>query len=85
MNVEFVIDDIGSKDREDGAEIQTLVKEENIRFVFVKAAAGAKSACSSVLFTRGIFWLFWGFSQNNQQREIYNLDIAPIKNSVADS
>lgn len=81
MNVEFVIDDIGSKDREDGAEIQ----EENIGFVFVKAAAGAKSACSSVLFTRGIFWLFWGFSQNNQQREIYNLDIAPIKNSVADS
>lgn len=51
MNVEFVIDDIGSKDREDGAEIQ----EENIGFVFVKAAAGAKSACSSVLFTRGIF------------------------------
>lgn len=55
MNIEFVIDDIGSKDREDGAEIQTLVKEENIRFVFVKAVAGAKSACSSVLFTRGIF------------------------------
>ena len=39
MNIEFVIDDTGSKDREDGAEIQVLAKEENIRFVFVKAAA----------------------------------------------
>ena len=55
MNIEFVFDDTGSKDREDGAEIQVLAKEENIRFVFVEAAAGAKSACSSVLFTRGIF------------------------------
>ena len=33
MNIEFVIDDTGSKDREDGAEIQVLAKEENIRFV----------------------------------------------------
>lgn len=55
MNVEFVIDDTGSKDREDGAEIQALGREENVRFVFVKAAAGAKSVCSSVLFTHGTF------------------------------
>lgn len=55
MNVEIVIDDTLSKDREDVAEIQALAKEENVRFVFVKGAAGAKSACSSVLVTDGNF------------------------------
>lgn len=55
MNGEIVTDDTRSKDREDVAEIQALAKKDNVRFVFVKGAAGAKSACSSVLVTDGSF------------------------------
>ena len=55
MNVEIVIDDTCSKDREDVPEIQARAKEDNVRFVFVKGAAGSESACSSVLVTEGNF------------------------------
>lgn len=46
----FVIDDTGSKGQKMVLKFR-LLEEENVRFVFVKAAAGATSVCSSVLFT----------------------------------
>lgn len=51
----MIIDGTGFKDRKEIAEMQALAKKENIRFVFLKYAVGAKSVCSSDLVRCDIF------------------------------